>query len=63
MRESQHEPTVEVGEAQEATELYHSLRGWPVMNELDLGRVHMHPMFIHDVPQVLNLIHVNQAFL
>jgi hypothetical protein len=58
MRESQHEPMVEVGEAQEVTELCHSLRGWPIMNDLDLGWVHMHPMFIHDVSQVLNSLHV-----
>jgi hypothetical protein len=49
MRETQHEPVVEVGEAQEAVELCQSHRGWPIMNDLDLGWVHMHPMFIHDV--------------
>jgi hypothetical protein len=37
---------VEFGEAQE------------VADDLDLGRVHMHPMFIHDVSQVLSLLHV-----
>jgi hypothetical protein len=30
---------------------------------LDLGRVHMHPMFIHDVSQVLSLLHVEWEFL
>jgi hypothetical protein len=49
MREPQQEPTVEVDKAQQAAELCQSCRGWPIVNELDLGWVHMHPMFIHDV--------------
>jgi hypothetical protein len=48
---------VEVCEAQEVVELCHSLRGSLVVNDLDLDQVHMHPMFIHDVYQVLNFLH------
>jgi hypothetical protein len=40
---------VEVGKAQEAVDLYHSRWDWPIVNDLDLSRVHMQSMFIQDV--------------
>jgi hypothetical protein len=49
MRETQCEPVVKVGEAQEAGDLYQSPQSFPIVNDLDLDWVHMHPMFIHDV--------------
>jgi hypothetical protein len=49
MRETQHESMIDVGEAQEDAELYQIFQGWPIVNELDLGWFHMHPMFVHDV--------------
>jgi hypothetical protein len=50
MRESQHEPAIEIGEAQEALKLSEHGLGWPlVMDDLDLGWIHMHTMLINDV--------------
>jgi len=49
MREPQHKPMIEYGEAQEAIDLFQGLQGWPIMNDLDLGWVYMHSMCIHDV--------------
>jgi hypothetical protein len=57
MREYQQEPTIEVGQAQEDAYLFHSIGGWLVANDLDLGQVHLHPMIIHDISQALNLFH------
>jgi hypothetical protein len=49
MRESQHEPAIEIGEAQEALKFSECGWGWPVMDDLDLGWIHMHTMLINDV--------------
>jgi hypothetical protein len=49
MREPQHKPMVEVGEAQEAMDLSQCLWDQPIADELDLGWVHMHTFLIHDV--------------
>jgi hypothetical protein len=50
MREPQHEPTVEVGEAQEIVELSQSHQGFPITNDLYLGQgphaPHVHPRCI-----------------
>jgi hypothetical protein len=37
MGESQHEPTVEIGKAQESSKLNECGWGWLVMDDLDLG--------------------------
>jgi hypothetical protein len=49
MGESQHEPVVEIGKAQEASKLSECGWGWPVMDDLDLGWIHMYAMLINDV--------------
>ena len=49
MRESQHKPVIEIGEAQEALNLNECGWGWLVMDDLDLGWIHMHTMLINDV--------------
>jgi hypothetical protein len=49
MGESQHKPTVEIGKAQEASKLNECRWGWSVMNDLDLGWIHMYAMLINDV--------------
>ena len=63
MRESQHEPTVEISKTQKAMKLCQICWGWPIPNDLDLGRIHMHPPFINNVSQILNLGHAKSAFL
>jgi hypothetical protein len=45
MGESQHKPVVEIGKAQEAPKLSECGWGWPVMDDLDLGWIHMYAMF------------------
>jgi hypothetical protein len=49
MRESQHEPMIEIGEAQEALKFSECGWGWPVIDDLYLGWIHMHTMLINDV--------------
>jgi hypothetical protein len=49
MRESQHEPTIEIGEAQEALKFSECGWGWIVTDDLDLGWIHMHTMSIKDI--------------
>ena len=49
MRESHHEPLMEIGEAQEAPKLNECGWGWSVMNDLELGWIHMYAMLINDV--------------
>ena len=39
------------------------VKDWEIMDDLDLGWVHMHPMLIHDVCKVLNPLHVKRTFL
>jgi hypothetical protein len=49
MRESKHEPTVEVGKVQEALKLSECVWGWLVMDDLDIGWIHMYSMLINDI--------------
>jgi hypothetical protein len=49
MGESQHEPVVEIGKAQEASKLNECGCGWPIMNDLDLGWMHMYAILITNV--------------
>jgi hypothetical protein len=49
MGESQHKPTIKIGKAQEAPKLNECGWGWSVMNDLDIGWIHMYAMFINDV--------------
>jgi hypothetical protein len=49
MRESQNEPAIDIGEAQEAAKFSECGWGWLVMDDLDLGWIHMHTMSINDV--------------
>jgi hypothetical protein len=62
MGESQHEPAVEIGKAQEAPKLSECCWGWPVMDDLDLGWIHMYAMLINDVAQVMDPVHAEGAF-
>ena len=63
MRESQHEPSVEISKTQKAMKLGYNGWGWLVLNDLDLGWIHMHPPFINNVSQILNLGHAKSALL
>ena len=63
MRESQHESAVEISKTQKATKLCYSGRGSPILNDLDLGWIHMHPPFINNVSQILNLGHAKRTLL
>jgi hypothetical protein len=49
MRESQHEPAIEIGEAQEAQNFSECGWGWPVTNDLDLGWIQIHIKSINDI--------------
>ena len=49
MRESKHEPAIEIGKAQEALKFSECGWGWPVTDDLDLGWIHMHTMLINDI--------------
>jgi hypothetical protein len=49
MGESQHEPMVEIGKAQEYSNLSECGLGWPVMDDLYFGWIHMYAMLINDV--------------
>jgi hypothetical protein len=62
MGETQHEPTVEIGKAQEALKLSECFWGWPIMDDLDLGSIHMYAMLINDVAQVMDPVHVEGSF-
>jgi hypothetical protein len=62
MGESQHEPVVEIGKAQEAPKLSECCWGWPVTDDLDLGWIHMYAMLINDVAQVMDPVHAEGAF-
>jgi hypothetical protein len=61
MGESQHEPAIEIGKAQEASKLSECGWGWPVMDDLDLGWIHMYTMLINDVAQLMDPIHAKEA--
>jgi hypothetical protein len=56
MVESQHEPIVEIDKAQEALKLTECGWGWSVMDDLDLGWIHMYTMMINYVAQVMDPI-------
>jgi hypothetical protein len=62
MGESQHEPMVEIGKAQEASKLSECCWGWLVMDDLDLGSIHMYAMMINYVAQVMDPVHAEGAF-
>ena len=62
MGESQHKPVVEIGKAQEALKLSECVWGWPVTDGLDLGWIHMYPMLIKNLSQVLDHVHAKGAF-
>jgi hypothetical protein len=62
MGESQHEPVVEIGKAQESPKLSECGWGETVTDHLDLGWIHMYSMLINDVAQVMDLFHVDGAF-
>jgi len=62
MGESQHELAVEIGKAQEASNLSESGWGWTVTDDLDLGWIHMYAMLINYVAQVMDPFHVEGAF-
>ena len=62
MGESQHEPAVEIGKAQEASKISECGWGWSVMDNLDLGWIHMHTMFINDVAEVMDHVHDEGSF-
>jgi hypothetical protein len=49
MRECQHEPMIEIGEAQESSKFSECDWGWPFTDDLYLGWIHMHTMFINDL--------------
>jgi hypothetical protein len=54
---------VEVGDVQEVVDLGQCLWGQPIVDDLDLGWVHMHTFLIHDVSQILDYFHVEGSFL
>jgi hypothetical protein len=54
MGESQHEPMVEIGKAEEALKLSECGWGYPVTDDLDIGWIHMYTMLINDVAQVMD---------
>jgi hypothetical protein len=62
MGESQHEPAVEIGKAQEAPKLSECCWGWLVTDDLDIVWIHMYAMLINDVAQVMDPIHAEGAF-
>jgi hypothetical protein len=62
MGESQPEPMVEIGKAQEDLKLSEFGLGWRVMDDLDFGWIHMYSMLINDVSQVMNYFHVEGSF-
>ena len=62
MEETQQEHAVEIGKAQEAPRLSECCWSWPVMDDLDLGWIHMYAMLINDVAQVMDHVHAEGAF-
>jgi hypothetical protein len=62
MGEYQHEPVVEISKAQEAPKLSECGRGWPVMDDLYLGWIHMYAMLINDLAQVMDPVHAEGSF-
>jgi hypothetical protein len=62
MGESQHKPMVEIGKAEESPKLSECGWGWPIMDDLDLGWIHMYTKLINDVAQVMDPIHAEGEF-
>jgi hypothetical protein len=62
MGESQCEPAIEIGKAQEAPKLSECGWGWLVTDDLDLGWIHMYAMLINDVAQVMDHVHAERSF-
>ena len=62
MGESQHEPVVEIGKAQEAPKLSECGWGWPVTNDLDISWIHMYTIMINDVFHVMDPVHAKGDF-
>jgi hypothetical protein len=62
MVESQHELAVEIGKAQEASKLSECGWGWSIMDDLDIGWIHMYSMVINDVFQVMDPFHAKAEF-
>jgi hypothetical protein len=62
MGEFQHELVVEIGKAREALNLSECGWGWPVMDHLDFGWLHVYTMLINNVAQLMNHVHAEGAF-
>jgi hypothetical protein len=62
MGESQHKLAIEIGKAQEALKLNEFGWGYPVIDDFDLGQIHMYAMLINDVAQVMDPIHAKGEF-
>jgi hypothetical protein len=62
MGETQHEPVVEIGKAQEAPNLGECCWGWPVTDDLDLGWIHMYATLINDIAPLMDPVHVEGEF-
>jgi hypothetical protein len=62
MGESQQEPAIEIGKAQEAPKLGECGWGWPVTDDLYPCWIYMYAMLINDVVQVMDLVHAEGAF-
>ena len=62
MRESQHELAIEIGEAQKYLKFSECDWGLRVMDDLDLGWIHMYIMLINDATQVMDPVHAEGAF-
>ena len=63
MRESQHEPAVEIRKTQKSVKLCYSGWSWPIPNDLALSWIHMHPLLINNVSQILNPGHAKISLL
>jgi hypothetical protein len=63
MREPHNKPLVEVGEPQEVAKLSYLLQGQPIVDELDLGCIHMYTLLLHDVSQILDSLHVEGTLI
>jgi hypothetical protein len=62
MGKSQHEPSVEVVQSQEALKVGYCGQGFLVTDELDLRWINMYPILINNVSQVLDPVYAKRAF-
>jgi hypothetical protein len=53
---------VEIGKSREAPKLSEFGWGWPVMDDLDLGWIHMYAMLINYVSWVMDPVHAEGSF-